>query len=55
MVTYSKHDPYNCCPEFMISPTEDGEAYDWDFLDLDEDTANELIKMAIEKVEDRNG
>lgn len=50
MVTYSKHDPYNCCPEFMISPTQDGEAYDWDFLDLDndKDSAKALVKAALE-------
>lgn len=57
MVTYSEHDPYNCCPEFMISPTQDGEAYDWDFLDLDndEDTAKELIKAALKQMEDSDG
>jgi hypothetical protein len=57
MVTYSKHDPYNCCPEFMISPTQDGVAYDWDFLDLDndEDTTKALLKAALEKMEDHDG
>lgn len=57
MVAYSKHDPYNRCPEFMISPTENGEAYDLDFLDLDndKDTAKELAKAALEKMENRDG
>lgn len=57
MISYSKSDPYNCRPEIMVSPTEGGESYDWDYLDLEneEDAAKELVNMCLERMRDRDG
>ena len=57
MISYVKSNPCECQPDIMVSPTKNGESYDWSYLELEneEDAAKELIKMTMERVEDRNG
>ena len=47
-VEFITEDPYKLYPEIMISPTKDGEDYDWNYLYIDDpDVVNKLISIGL--------
>ena len=54
-VEFITEDPYKLYPEIMISPTKDGEDYEWNYLYIDDpDIVNKLISIGLNQKEELN-